>query len=129
MTKPFRMDELIARLQTLMRRSEDRHAMHLEFGDARLYPAQACLVCQNGSAKLLSAELQIMWCLFRQAGHFVHRSALHAAAWGMSDAPSPDALDMALDRLRAALLAVGSALRIVHIHGDGHALRDDESIS
>jgi len=126
MTKPFRMDELIARLRTLMRRPEDHHAMHLEFGDVRLYPAQACLVCQDGSAKLSSAELQIMWCLFRQAGRFVHRSALHAAAWGMSDAPSPDALGLALDRLRAALLSIGSALRIVDIHGDGHALRDDE---
>jgi DNA-binding response OmpR family regulator len=119
------MDELIARLRTLMRRPEDHHAMHLEFGDVRLYPAQACLVCQDGSVKLSSAELQIMWCLFRQAGHFVHRSALQAAAWGMSDAPSPDALHLALDRLRAALLEIGSVLRIVDIHADGHALRDD----
>jgi len=125
MTKPFRMDELIARLRTLMRRPEDHHAMHIEFGDVRLYPAQACFVCQDGSVRLSSAELHIIWCLFRQAGRFVHRRALHAAAWGMSDAPSPDALDLALDRLRAALLEIGSVLRIVDIHGDGHALRDD----
>jgi len=126
MTKPFQMEDLVARLRTLMRRPEDHPAMHLEFGDVRLYPAQARFVCQDGSVQLTSSELQIMWCLFHQPGRFVHRSALHAAAWGMSDAPSPDALDLALNRLRAALVAIGSGLHIVDIHDDGHALRDDE---
>lgn len=126
MTKPFQMEDLIGRLRSLMRRPEDQHAMHLEFGDVRLYPALSQLVCQDGSVKLSSSELQIMWCLVRQSGRFTHRSALHAAAWGMADAPSSDALDLALDRLRAALVAIGSGLHIVDIHGDGHALRYDE---
>jgi len=124
-TKPFPMEELVARMQTLMRRTADPLDMHLEFGDIRLYPAQARLVGQDGSARLTRAELQILWCLVRQAGCFVHRSALQAAAWGMSDAPSPDALKLVLDRLRAGLRAIGSSLRIVDIPEDGHTLRDD----
>ncbi len=49
LTKPFLMEELVARVQTLMRRPADHLAMHLEFGDIRLYPAQGHLVCQDAS--------------------------------------------------------------------------------
>lgn len=126
--KPFLMEELVARLQALLRRPEDALAMHLEFGDIRLYPTQGRLMCQDGSVKLSSSELQIMWCLVRQAGRFVHRHALQAAAWGMSDAPTPDALALALQRLRTHLLTIGSGLRIVDIQDHGHALRDDQLV-
>jgi len=125
-TTPFLMDELVARVQVLMRRPADPRAMHLEFGDTRLYPAESRLSCIDDSVNLSSSELQIMWCLVRQAGRFVHRSALQAAAWGMSDAPSPDALNLVLDSLRADLRTIGSDLQIVDIHDNGHALRRGE---
>lgn len=124
-TKPFPMQELVARVRALVRWQADPSAVYLEFGDIRLYPDEGRLVCNDDSVKLSPAELQIMWCLVNQAGRVVRRSALQAAAWDLSDAPAPNALDLALHRLRLELLAVGSGLRIVDIKDHGHALRAD----
>ena len=124
-TKPFPMQELVARVRALMRWQADPSAFYLEFGDIRLYPDEGRLACNDDSVKLSPAELQIMWCLVNQASRVVRRSALQAAAWDSSDAPAPNALDLALHRLRLELLAVGSGLRIVDIKDHGHALRSD----
>ena len=124
-TKPFPMQELVARVRALVRWQADPSAVYLEFGDIRLYPDEGRLVCNDDSVKLSPAELQIMWCLVNQAGRVVRRSALQAAAWDLSDAPAPNALDLALHRLRLELRAVGSGLRIVDIKDHGHALRAD----
>jgi DNA-binding response OmpR family regulator len=50
---------------------------------------------------------------------------MEAAGWGMSDAVTPNALDVALHRLRRKLLAIGSRQRIVNVRGLGYALRED----
>ena len=60
----------------------------------------------------------------RQAdGTTVRRSALEAAAWGLSEAVTPNALDVAMHRLKRKLTAINSALQIVNARGYGYALR------
>jgi DNA-binding response OmpR family regulator len=125
LTKPFPMEELVARVRALMRRPAARRALQPEFGDVRLHPDEGRLVCNDESVTLAPAQLQIMLCLVHQAGLAVRRSALEAAAWGLSDAVTPNALDVALHRLRRKLLAVGSELQIVNIRNHGYALRED----
>ncbi len=49
-------------------------------------------------------------------------------AWGLSEAVTPNALDVALHRLRRKLLAIGSRQRIVNVRGLGYALRHDEPV-
>ena len=58
----------------------------------------------------------------------VRRSALEAAAWGLNDAVTPNALDVALHRLRRKLLAIGSQQRIANVRGLGYALREDAPV-
>ena len=52
-------------------------------------------------------------------------NALEAAGWGFSEAVTPNALDVALHRIRRKLQAIGSQQRIVNIRGIGYALRHD----
>jgi len=54
----------------------------------------------------------------------VRRTALEAAAWGLSEPVTPNALDVALHRLRRKLLAIESPLQIGNIRGHGYALLD-----
>ena len=75
---------------------------------------------------LAPAELQIMLLLLRKPGEIVRRSAIEAAAWGLSEAVTPNALDVALHRIRRKLLAIGSHQRIVNLRGLGYALRQDD---
>lgn len=123
--KPFAMDEMVARVRALLRRPVEFHPLDPSHGDLTLRPEAGVLCSGNESVTLAPAELHIMQLLLHKHDEIVRRSALEAAAWGLSDAVTPNALDVALHRLRRKLLAIGSRQRIVNIRGLGYALRED----
>lgn len=124
LSKPFPMPELIARVRALLRRPAVVQAFAPSFGDLRVDPEHGAMLCAGTAVALPAAELQIMLCLARRAGQTVRRSVLEAAAWGLSDAVTPNALDVALHRLRRKLAGAGSSLQIVNLRGQGYALRE-----
>lgn len=125
--KPFAMDEMVARVKALLRRPVERRTLDPQVGDLMLRPGAGTLCCGEESVTLAPAEMQIMLLLLRKHEEVVRRSALEAAAWGLSEAVTPNALDVALHRIRRKLLAIGSNQRIVNVRGQGYALRDDDS--
>lgn len=124
LSKPFPMAELIARVRALLRRPAAVQAFAPSFGDLRIDPEHGAMLCAGTAVALPAAELQIMLCLARKAGQTVRRSVLEAAAWGLSEAVTPNALDVALHRLRRKLAGAGSSLQIVNLRGQGYALRE-----
>lgn len=125
LAKPFPMEELVARTRALMRRPAQLLADLPSWGDIQLHRGEGRLSCGPESVTLAPAELQIMLSLMQHAGRTLRRSALEAAAWGLSEAVTPNALDVALHRLRRKLLAVGSRLQIANVRNHGYALRDN----
>jgi DNA-binding response OmpR family regulator len=123
LTKPFSMDEFVARVRALMRRPPALRSLTPEFGDIRVLPAEGCMTCGSEMVTLAPAELQIMVALIRAEGTTVRRSALEVAAWGLSEAVTPNALDVAMHRLKRKLGAINSAVQIVNARGYGYALR------
>ncbi len=126
--KPFAMDELVARARALLRRPVEFQTLDLSHGDLTLNPATSVLCCGDERITLAPAEVQIMTLLLRKHAQLVRRGALEAAAWGLSEAVTPNALDVALHRLRRKLLAIGSRQRIVNERGLGHALREGDPV-
>jgi DNA-binding response OmpR family regulator len=124
LTKPFAMDELVARVRALLRRSVDQHTLTPGCGDIRLRPDEGVMCCGDESIALPPAEMQLMLEFVRSNGQVVRRPVLESAAWGLTDAVTPNALDVALHRLRRKLQAVGSRQRIVNIRTLGYALRE-----
>jgi DNA-binding response OmpR family regulator len=64
-----------------------------------------------------------MLALMRAEGQVVRRAALEAAAWGLSEPVTPNALDVALHRLRKKLELMGSTVRLLNTKGVGYSLR------
>ncbi|WP_394788533.1 response regulator transcription factor [Rhodoferax sp.] len=122
LTKPFEMEELVARVRALTRRPAQRLDTIHSFGDIQIRPDGGMLVCAHEVITLAPAELQIMLSLLRASGKTLRRSALELSAWGLAEAVTPNALDVALHRLRRKLLAIGSVVRIVNTRGHGYAL-------
>ncbi len=120
--KPFEMAELVARMRALLRRQPRWVAQSPQVGDVVIEPQQARLRCAGTTVALAPAELQLMLALARAEGALVRRTALESAAWGLSEAVSPNALDVALHRLRRKLALVGSRLLIRNTKGVGYAL-------
>jgi DNA-binding response OmpR family regulator len=67
--------------------------------------------------------MQLMLQLVRNGGQVVRRPQLESAAWGLSEAVTPNALDVALHRLRRKLQAIGSRQQIANVRTLGYALR------
>jgi DNA-binding response OmpR family regulator len=125
LTKPFSMTELVARVRALMRRPAALQSLHPVHGDVQLHPERGELERGEQSVSLPPTEMRIMLCLVHHAGQTVRRSALDAAAWGMQEAVTPNALDVALHRLRRKLRTIGSSQQIVNVRNHGYALRED----
>ena len=124
--KPFAMDELVARVRALLRRPAESLPIEAGHGDLQLRPARSMLHCGDDCVSLAASEMQIMLLLARKGGDTVPRSRLEAAAWGLSEAVTPNALDVALHRIRRKLRAIGSRQKIVNVRSLGYALRKDD---
>ena len=122
LTKPFSVEELVARTRALLRRSPEQTSLEPCFAYLQVQPHKALLVCQQQSVLLPRTELQIMLTLIKGAGDPIRRSALEAAAWGLQEAVTPNALDVALHRLRKKIQALGSTVKIQNLRGVGYAL-------
>lgn len=124
LTKPFSMGELVARVRALLRRPPTIQTLSPEFRGLQIFPDQSHARCGDESVSLAPAELQIMLMLVKAQSQVVRRTALEAAAWGLSVAVTPNAMDVAVFRLRKKLSAIGSVVQIVNIRGQGYALRE-----
>ena len=124
--KPFAMDELVARVRALLRRPAESLPIEPGHGDLQLRPAEGMIHCGEECLSLGASEMQIMLSLVRKGGHTVPRSRLEAAAWGLSEAVTSNALDVALHRIRRKLHAIGSRQKIVNVRSLGYALREDD---
>lgn len=124
LAKPFAMDELVARVRALLRRPVEQKPLAPACGDLSVRPEEGLLGCGEEAVTLSAAEMQLMLVLVRAAGKVVRRDLLESAAWGLSEAVTPNALDVALHRLRRKLRAIGSQQRIVNLRALGYVLRE-----
>jgi len=120
--KPFALDELVARVRALMRRPPQVRSLTAAFCRVEVEPQSGCMRLGDESVSLAPAELQLMLTLVHAKGGTVRRSQLELSGWGLGEAVTPNALDVALHRLRRKLLAIGSDVQIVNVRGYGYAL-------
>jgi DNA-binding response OmpR family regulator len=121
--KPFATAEMVARVRALMRRTQNLQSLDPEFSGLRVLPGAGCMKWGDESITLSSSELQIMIALIRAGGQTVRRTSLEDAAWGLGEAVTANALDVALHRLRRKLQGIGSELQIVNIRNHGFSLQ------
>jgi len=122
LAKPFERDELVARVRALLRRQQTWVVQAPQWAGLVVDPVCGRLSCGRSSVNLAHSELQLMLVLVRAEGHVVRRGALEAAAWGLTEPVTPNALDVALHRLRRKLEVLGSDARLVNTKGLGYSL-------
>ena len=127
LTKPFAMDELVARVRALLRRPPQIQLNDPEYLGTRLCLHSASVHYGWQSCLLAPAELQILQTLMQEQGKTVRRQKLEQTAWGLTEAVTPNALDVALHRIRKKLSAIGSPLVINNIRGLGYALSQSQT--
>jgi DNA-binding response OmpR family regulator len=122
LVKPFATEELIARVQALLRRGIG-HDMAWECGrlvwDTRTRSGHV-----EDRALLLSArETQLLDLLLRDRGKVVRKRAIEASFFGLGDEFSSNAVEVSVHRLRRRLNAVCAGVEIVTVRGLGYLLQ------
>jgi DNA-binding response OmpR family regulator len=119
-TKPFDLDELLARIHAVLRRTRPR-VRRLQLGD--LSVDFSTLTARRGGEDVgfTHRELQILQYLAERPNDIVSRDELLRAVWGYADCSTTRAVDHAIARLRKKIETVPHHPRYIHtVHGDGY---------
>ncbi len=101
--KPFAMDELLARIDAVHRRTADKPAMNLEVGDLSLSLANQRLMLAGRKIDLTPTEFSILELLMRYHGQVVTRKMLCEHVWGFDwDGPT-NVIEVHINRLRGKI--------------------------
>jgi two-component system OmpR family response regulator len=125
LVKPFAMDELLARIEAVHRRTADKPAMQLEVGDLHLNLANQRLTLAGRSTDLTPTEFSILELLMRFHGQVVTRKMLCEHVWGFDwDGPT-NVIEVHINRLRGKIDKGRKASYIRTVRGRGYALAAD----
>lgn len=100
LTKPFEIDELFARIRSLLRRREDRRLTRLEVAGISLDPAEKLVEFQGESLDLTAREFAILEILVRNAGRFVSRQRLEEGIYSWGEEVGSNTVEVYISRLR-----------------------------
>lgn len=105
LTKPFDLDELLARLRALARRTTgaDGDAPVVRFGDVTVDLALTAVTRAGAPVHLTPTEWQILEILVRNPGRLVTRETILSDIWGTAHLTSSGYLRLYLSQLRKKL--------------------------
>jgi DNA-binding response OmpR family regulator len=101
-TKPFALDELLARVHAVLRRTKPR-IDQLTLGETVIDFRRLRAYCGARRVELTDREFEILRCLAERAGSVVTRDELLHLVWGYSDTPLTRTVDNFIFRLRHKL--------------------------
>jgi two-component system response regulator MprA len=123
--KPFALDELLARLRALLRRSNGSGADgQLSYADLTLDPATREVRRGDRPVELTKTEFALLEHLLRNPRLVLTRSQLFEAVWGYDFGPRSNSLEVYIGYLRRKT-EEGGEPRLIHtVRGVGYSLRE-----
>jgi DNA-binding response OmpR family regulator len=100
--KPFALDELLARIKAVLRRTTAR-LESLTLGKTKIDFRTLRAVSGNKELVMTDREFEVLRCLAEKAGTVVSRDELLQTVWGYADAPLTRTVDNFIFRLRHKL--------------------------
>ncbi|MGA3082347.1 MAG: response regulator transcription factor [Terracidiphilus sp.] len=104
-TKPFNIQELLARVRAHLRRAPERTASAIEAGDFVLDAEAHSITVLGKAIHLTPKEFDLLLHLARHAGKVMTHRALLTTVWGAQSAHQPEYLRVFIGQLRKKLEA------------------------
>jgi two-component system response regulator MprA len=122
--KPFALEELLARLRALLRRSEGGENGVLAYEDLSLDPATREVRRGERELELTKTEFSLLEQLLRHPRQVLTRSQIFEAVWGYDFGPTSNSLEVYIGYLRRKTEQDGEPRLIQTVRGVGYALRE-----
>jgi two-component system response regulator MprA len=123
-TKPFALEELLARLRALLRRTSPDGGDVLRFADLELDPGTREVTRDGESIELTRTEFSLLELFLRNPRQVLTRSIIFERVWGYDFGFSSNSLDVYIGYLRRKTEA-GDKPRLIHtVRGVGYALKE-----
>ncbi|HIP31428.1 MAG TPA: response regulator transcription factor [Crocinitomicaceae bacterium] len=124
LTKPFQMEELLARINAIMRRVEiktPKEKAEIMVGSIKYEPEFRMLHLKDEVKKLTTKENQLLQMLVKNKNEILDRHATLRAIWGDDNYFNGRSMDVYIAKLRKTLRE-DENIEIMNVHGKGFKL-------
>lgn len=125
MTKPFAMEELLARINAILRRTdsttEGEEPAAVTVGKLKYEPEFRLIHLKEGVKKLTTKENQLLQLLVKNQNEILDRNATLRAIWGDDNYFNGRSMDVYIAKLRKTLKEDPN-IEIMNVHGKGFKL-------
>jgi two-component system response regulator MprA len=132
LSKPFELDELLARIRALLRRADydttdsdaDPDDAVLQVADLRIDPASRRVWRGDDEIDLSKTEFELIHLLVRNVGIVLDHSTIYDRIWGYDFGPDSKNLAVYISYLRRKLERDGETKLIHTVRGVGYTVRE-----
>ena len=126
LTKPFALEELVARLEAILRRPGQLLGSSLNLGNL-VYDTESRQVFIDGAPRVLSSrETSVLEILLRRQGRVVPKKNVEDHIFGLSGEVASNAVEVYVSRLRKQLAEYGARVVIHTIRGVGYMMAQEK---
>lgn len=127
LVKPFSFDELVARIEALVRRHYQRKNPEIEIGPVVIDTAARTVLLRDAALTLTKREYALLEYLAYRKGEVVSRMQIEDHLYGERNFPMSNAVDRVVCTLRKKIQPNGDAELLVTRRGLGYVLDDPSS--
>lgn len=124
LTKPFSIEELLARVRANLRRVRERETLAddrvIEVGDLHIDLKSFRVAVGGRPVRLRLKEFQLLVALAERQGSLATRHVLAEEVWGYEHLPSSRTIDVHIRRLRQAIEDPSTFVYVHTVHGMGY---------
>lgn len=124
-TKPFHIDELVARVNVQLRNADLKELKdYIEVGDLKLNTKTTTLLCTttNESIDVICKEFLLLEYFMKNPGQIIEREKIYEKVWGFESDAESNNLEAYLSFLRKKIKIIGSQMQIKAVRGLGYKL-------
>ena len=125
MTKPLSMEELICRIEAILRRTNAVHAKIIEtpyiLGSFTFDPLKQILSNSEKTIKLTTKESELLDILCRHRNDLLERNHVLKTIWSDDNYFNARSMDVYISKLRK-YISEDPAIKILNVHGKGYKL-------
>ena len=124
LTKPFHLEELVARVNIKLKKDINSNNDYLEYGDIRLdlNKKKIINIKTNEEIDVLCKEFLLLECLLRNKDQVVSREFIYDYVWGMDNESVSNNLEAYISFIRRKFKAIDSTVNIKALRGLGYKL-------